>query len=289
MQTYVRNIVLWLFVFAFAQCAFGQYIYWANASADTIGRANLDGSSPNQSFISGCTGPFGVAINTQYIYWTNNDTNTIGRANLDGSSANQSFISGCNGPAGVAINAQYIYWANHIGDTIGRANLDGSNASQSFISGCDMPHGVAINTQYIYWANYGNITIGRALLDGASPVQAFITGCTGPVFPALPYIPTYIELLDFHGEAKEDYVLVTWETAAELANAGFQIWRSESKDGEYAQITGLLIPSQGGSTWGARYEYLDFSIVPGKVYWYKLEDVDFHGNRTFRGPVQVQK
>ena len=34
----------------------GQHIYWTNADG-TIGRANLDGSGVNQSFITGASDP----------------------------------------------------------------------------------------------------------------------------------------------------------------------------------------------------------------------------------------
>jgi sugar lactone lactonase YvrE len=40
----------------------GQHLYWANLGAGTIGRANLDGSSPDPGFISGASAPFGVAV-----------------------------------------------------------------------------------------------------------------------------------------------------------------------------------------------------------------------------------
>lgn len=40
----------------------GQYVYWTNSSTNTIGRANLDGSSPNQNLITGAARPFGVEV-----------------------------------------------------------------------------------------------------------------------------------------------------------------------------------------------------------------------------------
>jgi Cep192 domain 4 len=39
-----------------------RHIYWANSGANTIGRADLDGSNPNQSFITGASFPIGVAV-----------------------------------------------------------------------------------------------------------------------------------------------------------------------------------------------------------------------------------
>jgi virginiamycin B lyase len=82
-----------------------EHIYWTNGSLSTIGRADLDGSNPNQSFITGANFPFGVAVDAEHIYWTNHNTNTIGRADLDGSNPIQSFIiTGASEPNGVAVD-----------------------------------------------------------------------------------------------------------------------------------------------------------------------------------------
>jgi hypothetical protein len=94
-------------------CLAGQadaFIYWGNTGSGAqgsgaIGRANLDGTGANQSFITGATFPAGVAVDAQHVYWDNTFSHSIGRANLDGSAANQSFIGGANGPAGVAVDA----------------------------------------------------------------------------------------------------------------------------------------------------------------------------------------
>ena len=162
----------------------GAYVYWTNSASNSIGRANLDGSSVNQSFIS-VSIPTGVAVDASHIFWTESlGSNQIGRANLDGSGVNESFITGAFNPAGVAVNGAYVYWANEFADTrIGRANLNGSSPNQSFITGASDPCGVAIDGSYVYWANSGGgtgTTIGRANLDGSSPDQSFITGASGP-------------------------------------------------------------------------------------------------------------
>jgi len=39
----------------------GNYVYWANSSSGTIGRASLDGSWVNESFITGASIPEGIA------------------------------------------------------------------------------------------------------------------------------------------------------------------------------------------------------------------------------------
>jgi hypothetical protein len=82
-----------------------RHVYWTNAGSDTIGRANLDGTGANQSFIGGASVPVGVAVDANYVYWTNAGSDTIGRANVDGTGANQSFITGASVPLGVAVDA----------------------------------------------------------------------------------------------------------------------------------------------------------------------------------------
>jgi virginiamycin B lyase len=170
------------------------FVYWDNNSgeyssiATIVGRANLDGSGTNLSFVSGASNPCGVAVDAHHIYWALATGTTIARANLDGSNVDPNFITGATSPCGVAVDGQHIYWANggeYTGSTIGRANLDGTNVDESFISGADNPDAVAIDGTYIYWANRGpeyagNATIGRAKLDGTNVDESFITGASGP-------------------------------------------------------------------------------------------------------------
>ena len=152
------------------------YVYWSNDNG-TIGRANLDGSNVNQAFVTGPTGPFGVAVDAGHIYWADYDANTIGRANLDGTNVDEDFISATS-PRGVAVDAGHIYWTNGNG-TIGRANLDGGSANQSFIPTAPITYGLAINDRHIYWANYSTKAIGRANLDGTGVTQSLIAATSG--------------------------------------------------------------------------------------------------------------
>ena len=176
------------------------YLYWANAgtnaSGTTLGRANLDGSGANQSFVTGARGPVGVDVDNAHIYWSDAVTpscsgTTIGRANLNGTGANPSFINGTDCAHEVDVNSTHIYWANRgpngTGTTIGRANLNGTGVNSAFITGGAGPWGVAINATHIYWTNRGTGSgspcggsIGVANLDGTGTIQNFITGVDGP-------------------------------------------------------------------------------------------------------------
>ena len=78
-----------------------------------------------------------------------------------------------------------------------------------------------------------------------------------------------------------------WNTESETDNAGFNIYRSTSEDGEYIKINDSLIPAQGSSTQGATYEYVDAGLKNKKTYYYKLEDIDLKGTSTMHGPVSA--
>ncbi|ODS36570.1 MAG: hypothetical protein A7315_01820 [Candidatus Altiarchaeales archaeon WOR_SM1_79] len=97
--------------------------------------------------------------------------------------------------------------------------------------------------------------------------------------------PTAVKMKAFQAHAYERSILLEWTTAHEIDNAGFHLYRSLSRQGPYTRITRFLIPGQGYSTRGARYRFLDEGVETEVTYYYKLEDVDFHGHGTFHGPV----
>ena len=76
-------------------------------------------------------------------------------------------------------------------------------------------------------------------------------------------------------------VVIKWVTESELNNAGFNILRSESKDGEF-QLVNLKGIIAGNGTTSERhvYEWTDTAAKPNVVYYYQIEDVSLNGNRT---------
>ncbi|MFC1563744.1 beta-propeller fold lactonase family protein [candidate division KSB1 bacterium] len=84
---------------------------------------------------------------------------------------------------------------------------------------------------------------------------------------------TSVELVDFTGEDIEGRIRLSWETAREVNNAGFRVYRSFTEDGEYELITGGLIDSRGEG----EYELTDLEVDIGRTYHYILESVNTHG------------
>jgi hypothetical protein len=160
-----------------------EYVYWADPSAGTIGRAKLDGSEPPDPFfvepgetecevaiqakpgtfetVAAPSRPRYVTVDSEYVYWTNSGP-------LE-DEANQP-IDGCG--------------------TIGRTKLDGSEAPEAdFIDGqletapgtfearVNNPQGIAVNATHIYWANASRDptkwSIARAALAGGAVEPAF--------------------------------------------------------------------------------------------------------------------
>lgn len=145
----------------------GPFIYWTTHRGDTIGRANLNGSNVDDSFITGANFACGLLVKGNYIYWGNAANGSIGRAKLNGTDINQSFITGVGDACGLAADDNFIYWGNLGTNTLGRANLDGTGADDGFAN-VDSPCGIAVDDNYIYWpAEQGNY-IGRTDINGGN-------------------------------------------------------------------------------------------------------------------------
>ena len=76
-------------------------------------------------------------------------------------------------------------------------------------------------------------------------------------------------------------VVIRWVTQSELNNAGFNILRSETKNGEFTVVNLRgIIPGHGTTSEKHVYEWTDTSAKPNVVYYYQIEDVSFAGQRT---------
>jgi len=98
--------------------------------------------------------------------------------------------------------------------------------------------------------------------------------------------PNLVTLNDFTATPFQDDIRVHWETASEVDNAGFHLWRAIGegwKTGDYSQvirITDQLISSKGAKVGGYPYSYVDSNVESGITYYYGLEDIDFNGQST---------
>jgi len=104
--------------------------------------------------------------------------------------------------------------------------------------------------------------------------------------------PLAIALASFYAEfdKSSDCIRITWKTATEVDTIGFQLWRSDTKEGPYILVPGSFMPSQSVSeTTGAEYTFLDCDadLDTYMTYYYKLEEIDLDNekdNPTY-GPI----
>ncbi len=98
---------------------------------------------------------------------------------------------------------------------------------------------------------------------------------------------TAVKLISLAGSGYDREVHLSWETASELDNLGFHLYRSTTADGPYERITAAAIPGLGSSPSGAKYSYVDTGLVNGVTYYYKLEDIETSGRTKGHGPVSA--
>ncbi len=82
-------------------------------------------------------------------------------------------------------------------------------------------------------------------------------------------------------------VTVQWSTASELNTAGFNILRGDSPKGPFARVNAEIIPASNDSLVGGSYIFTDTNVTAGHTYYYQLEEVEFGGNTTPQGTVEV--
>ena len=100
--------------------------------------------------------------------------------------------------------------------------------------------------------------------------------------------PLPVTLSNFRAAHNGYGVILNWTTESEVDNAGFYIYRSETKDGEFKVVTPTMI--QGAGTTGERNEYTwtDTTAKPNTVYYYQIEDVSHAGKRKRLATVRLR-
>ncbi|HUT04352.1 MAG TPA: right-handed parallel beta-helix repeat-containing protein [bacterium] len=98
---------------------------------------------------------------------------------------------------------------------------------------------------------------------------------------------TYIELVSFNAKGLNKRVLLSWTTATEIDNAGFDIYRKEEGGASLVKVNSSLISGRGTAGGGASYSFVDTGVVSGTTYLYYLCDIDTKGNVTSHEPVSA--
>ena len=93
-----------------------------------------------------------------------------------------------------------------------------------------------------------------------------------------------VELVSFSAEVFSGNVNLSWLTATELNNYGFQIERRNAETSEWINIG--FINGSGNSTETKYYSFSDNSLPAGN-YFYRLKQMDYSGSFEYSSEIQV--
>lgn len=91
-----------------------------------------------------------------------------------------------------------------------------------------------------------------------------------------------VELSSFTASANDDNVTLSWTTATETNNQGFQIERSN--EGEFESVG--YVPGRGTTTEVSNYTFVDENVAAGS-YSYRLKQMDYDGTYEYSQVIEV--
>ncbi|WP_211204013.1 T9SS type A sorting domain-containing protein [Chloroherpeton thalassium] len=112
-----------------------------------------------------------------------------------------------------------------------------------------------------------------------------------PIEYGLPVELVSFEAVTTSGDNALPRVKLSWQTATELNNAGFKIFKRQSTSQDEETLasyqTNDALKGLGTSAFGNIYSFVDADVSAGKTYVYRLVDVDYEGNIESHGEVSV--
>ena len=110
-----------------------------------------------------------------------------------------------------------------------------------------------------------------------------------PNFPVHILPPTPVELISFSAKVINNGIGLSWSTATETNNKGFEIERKESSDiknsGEWKHIG--FVKGYGTTSELNSYKFTDKNISAGD-YYYRLKQIDYNGGYKYSNAVEVK-
>lgn len=127
------------------------------------------------------------------------------------------------------------------------------------------------NLRYVettnYYSGFSPVTIG----DASSPLP--------------------VELNSLYGNFSNNNIELTWNTATEINNYGFEIERLQNYVDNKLQNSWQkigFVKGNGNSNSNKSYSFVDDNPPPAKKLAYRLKQVDFDGNYKFSGEIEIK-
>jgi hypothetical protein len=124
-----------------------------------------------------------------------------------------------------------------------------------------------------YPGTYPTPWISNAFSLGGLFITPTMSSC---VFP--------VEYLSLTATPLENTIMLDWETATEVNNAGFEVYRST--DAVTFENIGW-VPGIGNSSSPTAYDFEDVNVVANQRYFYRLRQVDFNGGEAISNTVEA--
>ncbi len=100
--------------------------------------------------------------------------------------------------------------------------------------------------------------------------------------------PLPVTLSHFRAESTDAGVLLKWTTESEIDNAGFYIYRSETKNGDFKRLNTKHIQGAGTTSERNTYTWKDTTTKPNVNYYYRIQDVSNTGIRKTLATVRMR-
>ena len=100
--------------------------------------------------------------------------------------------------------------------------------------------------------------------------------------------PVPVTLSHFRAERTDAGAVLKWTTESELDNAGFYIYRSETKNGTFKAINPTLIQGAGTTSERHTYTWTDTTAKLNTVYYYRIDDISHAGVRKQLATVRMR-
>ena len=100
--------------------------------------------------------------------------------------------------------------------------------------------------------------------------------------------PLPVTLSHFRAEHTDTGVVLKWITESEVDNAGFYIYRSETKEGEFKVVNPTMLQGAGTTSERNEYTWTDTTAKPNTVYFYQIEDISHAGERKRLATVRLR-
>ncbi|MBV6418825.1 MAG: Ycf48-like protein [Ignavibacteriaceae bacterium] len=205
--------------------------------------------------------------NTDDVYFTNNDTGWVIDLFEDlnkttNGGLSWSLVTGINSPRNFGFFPNKYHWLVHGFGGYVYETHDGGNTFTDISN--DVPSAFIKFSAPLNYLGYAVGSLGLVLRYFDST-----------------YVP--VELVSFDGRIENDKIILSWQTASELNNRGFQVEKSFDKE-RWFNIG--FVEGNGTSSESNYYFFIDNEIASG-VQFYRLKQIDYNGSFEYSKIIKI--